>query len=78
MYIVVLGCLVERDGGREEERVKQADDEKKINITRDLFRACSNYLAISKNKRDGGREEERVKQADDDISGSGSGPYTLP
>ena len=49
MYIVVLGCLVERDGGREEERVKQTDDEKKINITRDLFRACSNYLAISKN-----------------------------
>ena len=47
MVVVVLGCLVECDGGREEERVKQADDERKINIARDLFRACSNYLAIS-------------------------------
>ena len=47
MVVVDLGCLVERDGGREEERVKQADDERKINIARDLFRACSNYLAIS-------------------------------
>ena len=48
MVVVVLGHLVEHDSGREEERVKQADDERKINMARDLFRACSNYLVISK------------------------------